>query len=236
MNFFSDLSPGFFDDELLGEQMRRISVFLDNKSQRGAIAAPSLPKHWQGYEDALTVRINELMAEMQLRRIPTPDWMPLTDESIVWPVLPENSLREQYQVLAERAEKGKLGRIRLPRSPHELWASFKYSTLARNHKAYLQFGKQVAARTIEFDSLLVQLTAVCRVKPAVGCLRNSLQHMWGYVSRHSSADPNRATLAELLAEVQRQAVDHQDTYLLNSTSLSELAAWLPSIPEAQLKG
>jgi hypothetical protein len=234
VNFLADLSPGFFDDDLLGEQMRLVSAYLDSKSIGKVKPPSSLPLYWHGYEDALAVRTNELMAEMQLRKIPTPDWIRLTDEAIVWPVLPEKSLMEQYAFLVERADKGKTGRIRLPRSPHELWASYKYSTLARNHKAYLQFGQRIATRTIDFPLLLPQLTSICRVKPALGCLRNSLQHMWGYVSKYSTLDPNKASLAELLAEVQLQAVEHADAYLLNSTSLSELAAWLPSLPEARM--
>lgn len=233
MNFLADLSPGFFDNELLGEQMRRVSVYMDSKSYGTTTPKSTLPLYWHGYEDALAVRINELMAEMQLRKIPTPEWIRLTDEAIVWPVVPEKSLMEQYTFLVERAKQGKVGRIRLPQSPHELWASYKYSTLARNHKAYLQFGQRVAARSIDFESLLSQLSAVCRVQPSIGCLRNSLQHMWGYVSKFSKVDPNKATLVGLLAEVQLQAVEHADTYLLNSTSLSDLAAWLPSIPGAK---
>ena len=176
MNVLLDLAPGLFDNELLAEQMRKVSAYLDEKNLAVPVPVAAMPEHWRGYEDALGVRINELMAEMRLRKMPTPDRIALSEDAIIWPTSTEQPLVDQFDFLRSRVALGKLGRIRLPKSTHELWASYKYSTLARNHRAYLRFGQLVATRSIDFDDLLVQLAAVCRVLPASGSLKNALNN------------------------------------------------------------
>ena len=136
-----DIDPGFLDDAWLAAQMRLLVglVTADDATQRQRI-----PVCWQGHEDALRLRLNQLIAEMQLRGLATPEPVRLTEESIIWPVNGTRPLAEQVAAVAARAEAGQPGRIRLPRNDHELWACYKYSVLARNHQAYSRIGQQVA--------------------------------------------------------------------------------------------
>ena len=223
LNDVLDLDAGFYDNDLLTEQMRWLSGLLVGGAK---LDERRVPARWVGHEDALTLQLNLLMAEMRLRRIPTPEPLKTTAESILWPVQPAMPLSEQFALLSRRAADGKTGRIALPKGVHDLWACFKYSVLARNHQAYTRFGQRIATRAITFEVLLEEMVGACRVAPRAGGMRNAVQHMWGYVSRFSTRDPNQAAPADLLAEVQFHAMTNDVTYLRNSTALGELSAWL----------
>ncbi len=206
--------------------MRKVSVYLD-QIRAGSVPAVKMPEHWFGFEDALTIRMNLLIAEMRVRNIATPDWFDVTDAAVVWPARFAPALDEQLARIRTRAEQGLHGRVRLPHQTHELWACFKYTVLARNHNSYLKIGQQIAGRKLDFSVLLADLIAISRVMPRAGGLLNAVQHMWGYVSAFSSLDPNKTPVAQLLEEVQRIAIDKKEPYLCQSTALSELAGWIP---------
>ncbi|MFE8071251.1 DUF1722 domain-containing protein [Marinobacteraceae bacterium S3BR75-40.1] len=217
-----DIDPGFLDDERLSAQMRLVVGLVGND---GGVRREHLPTEWVGYEDALALRLNQLIAEMRLRGEATPEPVPLTEESVIWPAIESESLETQLTYLQQRREQGHQGRIRLPRNDHELWASYKYSILARNHQSYTRFGQRVAARSIPYRQLWLALVHASHVAPRPGGIRNALQHMWGYVSNRSQVDPQRGALMDLLGEIQRLARDEQVSYLINSTALGELAVW-----------
>ena len=217
-----DVDAGFLDDEWLAAQMRLL-VGLVATEDAGLRAR--IPVCWQAHQDALVLRLEQLIEEMRLRGLATPQGLPRTAESVIWPVAGTRTLAEQLAQLADRAACGHRGRIALPRNDHELWACYKYSVLARNHQSYARLGQLVAARAIPVDRLWRELVNAIRVPPAEGGLRNALQHMWGYVSRYTSGLPEATGLRALLIEIQRLSAAHEERYLLNSTALGELMVW-----------
>lgn len=223
-NRIFDLDAGFLDDELLAAQMRLLVGLVS--TDRGRSAGDRLPAVWQGHEDALTLRLNQLMGEMILRGQAVPGQVEVTGEAIIWPPLEATGLTGEIRYLTDRAAAGKRGRIRLPRNDHELWATYKYSLLARNRQAYQSFGRRVAARTATVEGMWLALVNASRVAPPEGGIRNSLQHMWGYVSDYSQLSPQMDDLDALAADIQQLALRHEVSYLLNSTALGELRAWL----------
>lgn len=219
-----DIDAGLLDDELLAAQMRFLVGLVGAGRKLGA-ETPA-PPGWQGHEDALALRLNQIQEESALRGGATPGRVPVTLESVIWPVPAASDIQAQVATVRERAAQGRVGRIRLPRNDHELWASYKYSVLARNYRAYQSFGQRVAVRSIPLDELWLSMVSASRVAPLTGGIRNALQHMWGYVSAYSSVSPQSDDLSALAQEIQRQAAAHQVSYLLNSTALGELRAWL----------
>jgi len=221
MNQIWDLDAGFLDDELLTEQMRLLSGLINDQSNRDK----RLPAHWISHEEALVVRLNQLIAEMRLRDIATPEYQRIYSGTVIWPVRLQEPLKDQLKKLAERREKGLQGRIAVPANERELWAIYRYSVMARNHNAFISLGQQVASRQISFDDLLLEVVHAARAEPHQPDVQNALQQMWGYVSAHSFIRPNEVDNTELLAEVQLLAKQNNSEYLLKSTSLGELAFW-----------
>lgn len=214
-----DLDPGFIDDVRLAAQMRLLVGLVTSRVQQ---QLEHFPADWIGHEDALALRLNHIIGELRLRGVATPEPVELTAESVVWPVLEPARLNQQLKELAA----GPAGRIRLPRNDHELWASYKYAVLARNQRSYSRIGQRVTARALPYEKLWLTLINATHVPPTEAGLRNALQHMWGYVSKHSTVNPQSGSLVELLREVQERAAAHQVSYLLNSTALGEFRAWL----------
>jgi hypothetical protein len=216
-----DLDGGFLDDELLTEQMRLLSGLLNDQTNM----VKRLPVHWIGHEEALVVRLNQLIAEMRLRDIATPEYQVTYQGTIIWPARFSEPLRGQLQKLEVRREKGLYGRISTPSNERELWAIYRYSIMARNHASFLSLGQLVASRQINFDDLLLELVHAARAEPYQPDMQSALQQMWGYVSAHSFIRPNEVGNIELLKEVQLLAKQTKAEYLLKSTSLGELAFW-----------
>lgn len=221
---FFDVDAGLLDDELLAEQMRLLLGLVSQ--DRSAGINGRMPVLWQGHEDALALRLNQLMAEMVLRGKAVPGYVAITSESLLWPALDPRSLVAQLGAIRDRAGDGKPGRIRVPRNEHELWATYKYSVLARNTRAYQTFGQRVASRSVPMEMLWASMISATRVAPSPGGIRNALQHMWGYVSGQATVHPQTDDLAGLADHIQTLAGEHQVSYLLNSTALSELRVWL----------
>lgn len=219
-----EVDAGLLDDKLLAEQMRLLVGLVGQ--DRTAGVSSRVPPLWQGHEDALALRLNQMISEMTLRGKATPGAVAITSESLLWPALDPRALVAQLEVIRDRAEAGKLGRIRLPRNDHELWATYKYSVLARNTRAYQNFGQRVASRSVPVEMLWASMINTTRVAPSPGGIRNALQPMWGYVSGHATVNPQTDDLAGLANHIQTLAAEHQVSYLLNSTALSELRVWL----------
>ncbi|WP_166269661.1 DUF1722 domain-containing protein [Marinobacter caseinilyticus] len=224
-NTVFDIDAGFLDDELLAEQMRLLAGLVNARS-RANNADSRVPIHWQGHEDALAMRLNHVIEEMRLRGHANPGSVPLTSEAMLWPSLDAGALQAQLACVSARAADNKRGRIRLPRNDHELWASYKYSILARNSQSYQTFGQRVAVRSVPIEQLWLSMVNASRVAPSRGGIQNALQHMWGYVSSQSTLNPQTEDLAGLAKELQALAANHQVSYLLNSTALGELRSWL----------
>ncbi len=82
------------------------------------------------------------------------------------------------------------------------------------------------ALALKLNQLWLSMISASRLAPAKVGLRNSFQHMWGYVSGHSKLSPQTQDLASLASDIQTLAVKHQVSYLMNSTAPGELRAWL----------
>ena len=217
-----DIDAGYLSSLQLNDALKSLNGLLGvDKAAPGA----ALPARWRGHRDALVIRCNQVLAEMALRQLPVVSPLPMPEEAVLWPVSYSASPSAQLAEIRECNGRGQRGRISAPQSEHELWAQYKYSVLARNHEAYRHFGQLVAARGITRDELVLELVASTHVAPTLGGLRNAVYHMWGYVSAHSSRNPNQSDLATLMTEIQQLAAAHKVTYLLHSTALGELAIW-----------
>ena len=114
-------------------------------------------------------------------------------------------------------------------NPSQLWSHHKYSILARDQRLYKEIGREVAAdnRRERMGSLARTLVDTLRRAPSRGGLRNAVEHMWGHVpDLEPRGKVSSRTHAGLLAEVQRRAMSSAEPYLISSTALAELAAWV----------
>lgn len=230
-----DVHPGYLNRQsLLGEhrELHGIAAILD-QGRKGYSAHPET-RRWVAHRPALARRHRLLVAEMALRGFT--DRSPLTGSGPVgdtWPSVYIDPPVQQFRLLAQKYAEREEGRIPLPRSPQALWAQHKYSVMARHNALYRELGPRVAALPArELPSALAQeLVEVLRQPPPEGGIRNALQHMWGYVAEvepmAAGAEPATLSLPDLLQAIQRRALLSKQSYLLASTALSELAAWMP---------
>ncbi len=230
-----DVSPGYLSRQhLLGEHRELHGIVSIITNRKTGYARHPETLRWAEYGWALQRRHRLLACEMRLRgyqdRTPvTVDWNPGQ-----WPAQYIDPPARQYELLRRKyAEAGSAARIPLPTSGQALWSQHKYSVLARDPKAYKAIGRSLAngfgRSEREYHELARTLVEILRQRPTPGGIRNAVEHMWGYVS----ADPPLATSqietlssSALLSEVQQRALHKGVAYLLASTALSELMAWL----------
>lgn len=234
MNTVLDLPAGWFDDALLGSQMRLVSGMLQGHRDAAQNSTVPAEDRWLGFEGALTLRLNQLMAEMNLRGMPTPDWLPLNEDALVWPAERSRSLGEQLSTLKSRQIRGEVGRIEVPDSVIELWACTKYSVLARNLEAYHGLGRRVASRSITMELLLETVIMMIQVAPRRVGLVRALRQMSGHIAGFQAANHEVENPVTLMAEIQQGALETSDPYLLKTVALSELAYWSQLSGEAAL--
>jgi len=227
-----DVSPGYLNDKsLLGEhrELHGIISIIQNK-KKGYSRHPETMR-WRGHEGALRLRHSFVRTEMQLRgfhdRTPLEAVFPIG----FWPTVFIDPPERQFSILAEKYKGKQQGRIPLPINVQELWAQHKYSILARDPQIYTSLGRLAATDTSRttFNRVAMSLTSLLRVQPSEGGLQNALQHMWGYVNTFHPPDNSEEDLqnpGNLLATIQDLVQIHNVTYLLRSTALSELQAWL----------
>lgn len=227
-----DLSPGYLNDQsLLGEhrELHGIASILRH-GKRGYSRHPETLR-WKAYGWALHQRHGLLRAEMALRGFCEQTPVRLRTARGHWPNEFLDTPAGQYLLLANKYRHRPCGRIPLPRTSQELWAQHKYSVMARDPQRYRLLGRRVAGlqRRQGFDDLAMELTEALRLAPSAGRLHNALQHMWGHVAEHAPFGRrafNRSSPRRRLTVIQRLAVLHREPYLLSSTALSELSAWL----------
>lgn len=227
-----DVSPGFLNDQsLLGEHRELhgiVSIIRNNK--KGYSRHPETLR-WVGFGWALRQRHRLLSAEMALRNFKDQTPVLLRAKKGHWPVSYIDTPAEQFRLLKTKYINKPAGRIPLPKNTQTLWAQHKYSVLARNTQQYEKFGRQLAGvRGLEkFSETAAELTEILRVSPTTGGIRNALQHMWGYLSDYSHLSSKQINCMDeksLLHEIQALSRKYNVSYLLSSTALSELAAWL----------
>ncbi|PLX50343.1 MAG: hypothetical protein C0613_04600 [Desulfobulbaceae bacterium] len=229
-----DINPGYLNRQsLLGEHRELhgiVAILVHNK--KGYSRHPET-RRWQGHGWALRQRHRLLVAEMALRGFCDRSPVLTRSNREIWPPTYLDPPHCQLQILARKYQGREQGRIPLPRNNQQLWSHHKYSVLARDEKLYRRLGPEVAALSPQHDmaELAGLLTEVLRHPPGPGGLRNALQHMWGHVAKKSALPPKNRVAdwspARLAGEIRQRALAQAEPYLLNSTALGELAAWLP---------
>lgn len=230
-----DINPGYLNRQsLLGEHRELhgiVSIIANNK--QGYSKHPETIR-WLGYGWALKQRHRQLAAEMSLRGFTDKTRVQdsLSNEGI-WPDIYIDEPGTQFQLLAMKYQNKEQGRIPLPKNVQQLWSHHKYSALARDLGLYKETGKKVARiNEVNFAELAKTLAEMLRKPPSIGGLRNTLQHMWGYVSEYPMKSKGKIeswSLAQLLKEIQLRAISSNNLYLTSSTALSELMAWIPKV-------
>ena len=230
-----DIDPGYLNRKsLLGEHFELhgiVSIIVNNK--KGYSRHPETIR-WLNYGWALHKRHRQLAEEMSLRGYVDKSPVCLQVNEDQWPVIYIDEPFQQFEILRNKYEHKKQGRILLPKSAQELWRQHKYSVLARDVKSYKEIGNQVSKMTSsdDFSNLAITLSELLRVSPCEGGIRNSLQHMWGYVSELTSTPQDafeQWSLKELLEEIQNRAMKYHEPYLISSTALGELMAWIENV-------
>jgi len=220
-----DIHPGYLNRQsLLGEHRELHGVVaVLSKGLAGYGRHPETLR-WTGLGWALRQRHRMLAAEMAFRGYQDRSPVQLRKAPGCWPETFIDPPGEQFARLAEKYAGKESGRIRLPRSTHELWAQHKYSLLARDQAAYREFGRRVSRRRGRdgFDAIALELALWLRKQPTPGNLRNALDHMRGHLRIHR---PPETGLSRTLAAVQRAAREEHDAYLLSQTALTDLVAW-----------
>ena len=219
-----DLDPGFLNDRsLLGEHRELHGLFSIHVNGKKGYSRHPETVRWQKALSGLAFRHDLLVSEMALRgfnhQSPLP---PLPDRTPAWPEIFIDPPEAQFSLLREKYRDKAQGRIALPKAVGPLWASHKYSVMARDPELYRTLGPRVADKTIGFPELGLLLVRVLRQKPARGRLINALDHLWGYLPDSAGAKPDDPD--GLLAKIRAQAPDIP--YLKGSTAIGELQAWI----------
>lgn len=226
-----DLNPGYLNRQsLLGEHRELhgiVSIILHNK--KGYAHHPETVR-WREHGWGLKQRHRLLVAEMNLRGYKDRSPVLLKANPGVWPDVFLASPAGQIAILGEKYKTREAGRIPLPKNAQYFWAHHKYSVMARDIGAYKKIGKWVTAAVgaKELAAVASELTTILRKAPEQRLIENALRHMWGYVSKYSTVSGREIaglSMASLLQEIQRLALANNVKYLIESTAISELAAW-----------
>lgn len=227
-----DIHPGYLNRQsLLGEHRELhgiVSIIVNGK--KGYSKHPETLR-WLQYNWALKMRHQLLVAEMSLRNFQHKSPVTTLKNPSQWPPTYIDAPAQQFQILDKKYQEKERGRIPLPQNAQQLWRQHKYSLMARDVTLYEEIGRKVAEMSPrqDFSSLCLLLTEQLRTPPTEGGIRNALQHMWGYVADDfpvSKKNMENWSLPKLFATTQKAALTKQQTYLLHSTALSELGAWM----------
>ena len=229
-----DINPGYLNRQsLLGEHRELhgiVSIIVNRK--KGYSHHPETVR-WAGYGWALRQRHRLLAAEMSLRGFNHESPVVTRARKGVWPGTSIDGPFRQFQILEDKYRNKEQGRIPLPEDAQQLWSHHKYSVLARDVNLYRKLGREVSGMRPhhDFSELAKVCTELLRKPPSTGGLRNALQHMWGYVSDRPSVPKGEVgswSLGRLLEEIQRLVLASEERYLIRTTALSELKAWMPN--------
>jgi len=223
-----DIHPGYLNREsLLGEHREVHAIFSIIINHKPGYARHPETKRWRGCLGALVFRHDCLVEEMVFRGYrhmsPAPD-IPGSP----WPQVFIDPPAGQFSILEQKYRMKHPGRIPLPQNARQLRAHHKYSVMARDAELYKCTGPEAArGKTRDsFEELALNLVEALRVNPSQGMLKNSLQHMWGYVSSlGSETNSGPGDPVELIAEIQRRSRLNHVRHLLESTALTDLAYW-----------
>lgn len=230
-----DLSPGYLNrGSLLGEHRELHgphSIIVNGK--KGYANHPETLR-WVGALGGLVGRHNQLIAEMSLRGYYV-DRTPLVSEEVdaAWPSVFIDPPGDQIEILRSKYADKEGGRIPLPADAQQLWAQHKYSVMARSPEESGRIGRDLAAlgSKAAMGDLAADLVQILREKPSEGRLENAVEHMWGHVRKHATADEVTQAgtgVAEMLGLTQQLAMSKRERYLVESTALSDLTIFVTS--------
>ena len=225
-----DISPGYLNRQsLLGEHRELhaiVSIIVNHK--KGYANHPETLR-WAPHGWAITKRHQLLAAEMALRGYTDRSPVDLKNNMGVWPHSYVNGPGDQFTILGVKYQNKEQGRIPLPLTTQQLWRHHKYSVLARNVTTYKTLGKTISnlRGKQEFVEISLLVTELLQQQPAIGGIRNALQHMWGHVSNQDRIEGHIAqswSLDRFLKEIQQRAT--ASPYIIASTALSEFQVWI----------
>ena len=227
-----DIHPGYLNRQsLLGEHRElhgMVSILVHQK--KGYSRHPETLR-WKKFGWALSQRHQLLAAEMALRGYQDKSPVSLDSNVDAWPEIFIDPPQRQFEILKQKYAGKEPGRIPLPKNAQQLWQQHKYSVMARDILRYQEIGRRVAGMpsSQNYAELSQQLIEILRSRPSTGGIRNSLQHMWGYVSAEYAGEKknlHKWPLQKLLTEIQKLATATNESYLISSTALAELAVWI----------
>jgi len=227
-----DINPGYLNNKsLLGEHRELHGIVSILVNQKKGYANHPETLRWVGFGWALYQRHKLLRSEMIVRGFNEQSPVVIEGRKGNWPIKYIDPPHIQFTLLKQKYESKPFGRIPLPGTTQNLWANHKYSIMARDPERYAELGRKVSGlrKQDSFDDICSELIEFLRQRPSKGRLRNALAHMWGYVSKYSDIEKNNITNIneeELLEEIQHLALKHHEPYLMGSTALSELRAWI----------
>nr|VFJ45054.1 MAG: Pyrimidine dimer DNA glycosylase /DNA-(apurinic or apyrimidinic site) lyase [Candidatus Kentron sp. DK]VFJ52585.1 MAG: Pyrimidine dimer DNA glycosylase /DNA-(apurinic or apyrimidinic site) lyase [Candidatus Kentron sp. DK] len=225
-----DIDPGYLNRQsLLGEHRELhgiVSILLNGK--KGYAHHPETMR-WSGRGWALGRRHRQLVCEMALRGYVDRSPVETRSNEGRWPTTYIDAPHLQFRLLGEKYADREKGRIPLPANEQALWSHYKYSILARDPERYREIGRAVSRKELDFDRLALELVAISRTRPGEGGMRNAIEHMWGHVSRvngEKRLTVQSSSVRELLLATREIALEIQEPYLMKSTALGELMAWM----------
>ncbi len=221
-----DLDPGFLNNQsLLGEHRELHGIYSILTNNKNGYRNHPETKRWEQRLNAMVIRHGLLVEEMKLRKLNHYSPVQQVGSNFDWPGTYIDPPGTQIAILQRKYRYKLQGRIHLTRNIQELWAKHKYSVMARSYNHYRDLGREVAENRISIQHLADKLVGILRWSADEKSLKNAIDHMWGYVSQHSRANPNQMELSDRLEEIRRLSIGHQVTYLIQSTALGELGYW-----------
>ena len=227
-----DVNPGYLNRQsLLGEHRELHAIVSIIKHNKKGYSRHPETLRWKNFGWALSQRHRLLAAEMKLRDYVDRSPVLLKTQQQKWPEVFVDPPVTQLSILAGKYKNKEQGRIPLPQNVQQLWAQHKYSVMARDNAEYKYLGGWVASRKTGkgITDIYPELVSLLRCPPGEGNLRNTIQHMWGYVSGYallSGKAIERKTTLSLLMQIQTLVFLNDIVYLKESTALGELQAWM----------
>ncbi len=221
-----DISTGYLNDKsLLGEHRELHGIMSVLMFQKKGYSRHPETLRFTGRLNALSFRHSLLVEEMSLRGFNHRSPVAEPVDPVLMPQEWIDSPGKQYRILEEKYRTRSQGPIPLPSNTLSLWASHKYSVMARDYNAYKRIGRQVADRRIGFEDLAAGMTGFLYTPPPEPALVNALYHMWGYVSGFTSSKPDKSHPVQWIRFIRKLALQGSVTYLMHSTAIRELPCW-----------